>query len=304
LAGAALAGGTVARVSRPTSFYYAFLVLPPQQRRAIVAVWDFCRAVDDAADEEPAPAANDRGVAFHRPAVDGTAARRALLGEWRRELERCYAGTPQTSQGRHLQPWIRQFCLSRRPFEDLIDGVEMDLDHARYPTFDALYEYCWRVASTVGLVCIEIFGARSSAAREYAISLGVALQLTNIVRDVSADAASGRIYLPQTDLARFGCSEDALRADHVTDPVREVLAFECERARHYYAEARARLPHAERRALVAAEIMGRIYRDVLRKIERARYDVFSGRVHVPRPRQAVLAVDTWTRNRLGIDVPV
>ena len=281
----------MAPVSRPTTFYYAFLVLPARQRQAIIAVWDFCRAVDDTVDEEIGTA------------VSGTSARRAALAGWRAEVARCYAGTPLTPQGQRLQPWIREFCLSRRPFEDLIDGVEMDLDRARYATFDALYEYCWRVAATVGLVCIEIFGARTNAAREYAVSLGVALQLTNILRDVGSDAARGRIYLPQADLERFGLGEDELRAGLVSPPVRALMAFECERARHYYAEAVARLPPAERRALVAAEIMRRIYRDLLRQIEEAGYDVFSSRIRVSRPRQAVLAVDTWLRNRLGLHVP-
>ena len=159
------------------------------------------------------------------------------------------------------------------------------------------------LASTVGFICIEIFGARSPAAREYALNLGIALQLTNIIRDVGSDAERGRIYVPQDDLARFNCSEAELMAGAATAPVRNLLAFECGRARDYYDRARAQLPLVDRRALVAAEIMGRIYRDTLRRVERSGYDVFAARIRAPRPRQAVLAIDTWMRMRLGFDVP-
>ena len=278
-------------MSRPTSFYFAFLVLPRDRREAIVAVWDFCRAVDDAVDEARVETAAERDAV------------RADLARWRDELARCYEGEPRTAQGRALQPWIRRFDLSRRPLGDLIDGVEMDLDRHRYATFDALYEYCWRVASSVGFVCVEIFGARSDAAREYALNLGVALQLTNIVRDVGPDAARGRIYLPLEDLARFGCEERDVLACAATEPLRQVLAFECRRAREYYDRARALLPQLDRRALVAAEIMGRIYRDTLRRVEAARYDVFGPRLRAPRLVQAGLALDTWLRVRIGLDAP-
>ncbi len=278
-------------MSRATSFYYAFLVLPRPQREAIIAVWDFCRAVDDVVDEADADTPADRA------AIAGE------LQRWREELHRCYDGHPETTQGQHLQPWIRHFDLSRQPFDDLIDGVAMDLEHRRYPAFDALYEYCWRVASTVGFICIEIFGARTAPAREYALNLGIALQLTNIIRDVGADAARGRIYLPQADLARFNCLEADVLAGVMTAPMRDLLAFQCRRAREYYARARAQLSQVDRRSVVAAEIMGRIYRDTLRRVERAGYDVFTARVRAPRPRQAALALDTWMRTRLGLDVP-
>lgn len=283
-------------MSRPTSFYYAFLALPRRQREAIIAVWDFCRAVDDTVDEvEVAPGGG-------MDAAQARAARERLHG-WREELERLYDGAPQSEPGRKLQPWIREYALSRQPFADLIDGVEMDLDHQRYATFEALYEYCWRVASTVGLICIEIFGARSAAAREYAVALGVALQLTNIIRDVRQDAARGRVYIPADDLARFGCAADDLGAGRLSPPLRDVIAYECTRARDYYRRARALLPREERRSLAAAQIMGAIYRDLLRRIERSGYDVFSSRVAVPRPRQAAVALTTWIRIQAGLDVP-
>src|SRR5436190_5659908 len=181
-------------MARKTSFYYSFLALPADQRRAITAVWDFCRAVDDGVDEEPASA-------------DGAPSGRDAVVFWRGELERCYdGGAPTTAQGRDLQPFIRRFDLPRGAFEDVIDGVAMDLDIARYQTFDDLFQYCRRVASAVGLVCIRIFGCRSPQSCEYALNLGIALQLTNILRDVRGDLARGRLYLPLADLAEHGCT--------------------------------------------------------------------------------------------------
>ena len=179
----------------------------------------------------------------------------------------------------------------------------MDLDRDRYDTFDDLREYCWRVASTVGLVCIEIFGQRSDRAREYAVNLGIALQLTNILRDVGGDAERGRIYLPQEDLRRFGCSNEELRAGTLSTGVRQLLAFERQRAVEYYARAAELRAGLDARALVAAEIMGRIYRETLDRIERAGYDVFSSRIRVPRARRIAIAADTWMRTRFGRHVP-
>lgn len=283
-------------MSRATSFYYAFLALPRDEREAIIAVWDFCRAVDDEVDEPREAIArlppDERRVALHD-----------ALGLWRQEIERCYEGTPETAQGLALAPWIRRFDLSRRSFDDLVDGVEMDLDRERYATFHDLYEYCWRVASTVGYMCVEIFGQRTAAARAYALDLGLALQLTNIIRDVRGDAEQGRIYLPQEDLVRFGCADADLMTPRLTPGVARLLAFECARAREYYDRAARVLPSLDRKAMVAAEIMGRIYREILDRIERAGYDVFSSRVRVPKPRQATLAIDTWLRARLSRHVP-
>jgi phytoene synthase len=228
----------------------------------------------------------------------------AQLATWRDELEACYVGGmgndagrrgPCTTQGKALQPYIREFSLPRAPFEELIDGVAMDLADARYPTFDALAEYCRRVASTVGLICIEIFGYRDPATRAYAVNLGMALQLTNIIRDVAADLRQGRMYLPSEDLVRFGVTEEALRQGHVTPPVRELLRFECARARDYYGRAAADLPAADVGSLVAAEIMGGIYFEILQRIERAGYDVFRRRIRVPRPHRALIALRIWAR---------
>jgi phytoene synthase len=266
-------------VSRDTSFYYSFLVLPPRKRNAVIAVWDFCRAVDDAVDEEEK---EERAV--------------KALAAWRAELSSCYNGSqPSTAQARALQPYVREFDLPRKPFDDLIDGVEMDLRHVRYPTFDALSEYCRRVASAVGLICVEIFGYRHAGAREYAVNLGIALQLTNIIRDIAADLARGRIYLPLEDLVHFGVDETQLRAGVVTPAVRALLAHECARAREYYRRAAGSLPREDARSLVAAEIMGAIYFAILQRIERDNYDVFSRRIRVPRPRRALIAARIFVK---------
>jgi phytoene synthase len=264
--------------TRSTSFYYSFLALPAAKRNAIVAVWDFCRAVDDAVDE---PGDKDPACA---------------LGQWREEVSRVYDGRePETAQGRRLRPCVSQFKLPRSAFDDLIDGVAMDLQRTRYTTFEELRQYCLRVASAVGLICVEIFGYRNLQTRDYAIDLGIALQLTNIIRDVASDLKRGRLYIPTQDLERFGCTEADLRAGVVTDRVRRLLAYEADRARQFYRKASAALPRHDERRLVAACIMGAIYYDTLRAIERAGYDVFRHDVRVSRPRQAMIAGFTWLK---------
>lgn len=281
-------------MARDTNFYYSFLVLPARKRAAIVAVWDFCRAVDDAVDT--AHAATGEG--------SGDAGRE--LSRWRDELRACFdGGAPQTAQGRALAPLVREFGFQQAHFDALIEGVEMDVRPRRYETFPDLYEYCTRVASAVGLICLDIFGA-SQASRQYAIDLGVALQLTNILRDVPGDLARGRVYIPLEDLRAHGCSEADLEAEvsgaggGVRSPaVRALLAWQGARARDYYARAARSLPRQDARRLVAAEIMGAIYRAILTRIERRDYDVFSEVVRIPRPRRAAIAAGVWARTLVG-----
>jgi 15-cis-phytoene synthase len=275
---------------RDTSFYYSFLVLPPRKRQAVIAVWDFCRAVDDAVDEV-VPEKDLQGGLTPEARARATEA----LAVWRDELDRIYGGIPLTPQGKSLQPWVSEFDLPKREFKTLIDGVEMDLSYAKYPDFESLLSYCHKVASSVGLICLEIFGYRDQGARDYAVNLGIALQLTNIIRDVAGDLKRGRIYLPMDDLAWFHVTENDLRAGVVTPNVRSLLRYQCRRARYYYRLASERLPRSDRRTLVAAEIMGEIYFAILRKIERARYDVFHTRHRVARPRRAIIAIDIWSR---------
>jgi 15-cis-phytoene synthase len=288
-------------VARDTSFYYAFLMLPPAKRNAIVVVWDFCRAVDDAVDE-----AVPVGEWPLRPEAREKA--EAELAVWRDEVARCFDSTgalggPHTPQGRALQPLVATFHLPRQPFDDLLDGVAMDLAQTRYETIEELLEYCRRVASAVGLICIELFGCRDAASRAYAVNLGLALQLTNIIRDVGVDLARGRVYLPQEDLRRFGCTEEDLTRGVVTEPVRQLLAFEIARAREFFARAAQALPRADARRLVAAEIMGAIYQEILRRIERQGYDVFTQLIRVPRPARLAIALTTWARVLAGLRLP-
>jgi phytoene synthase len=278
-------------MARDTNFYYSFLVLPPDKRRAIVAVWDFCRAVDDAVDE----------------AGEGEPAR-SQVARWRAELATVFdGGQPQTSQGRMLAPLVKPFHLPREAFEALIEGVEMDLDSRRYESFADLYEYCIRVASAIGLICLEIFGYVDPRSREYATDLGVALQLTNILRDVPEDLSRGRVYIPQDDLRAHGCSEEDLARETATagsgvrsPNVKALLRQQAERARTYYGKAAAELPAIDRRRLAAAEIMGAIYRGILIRIERADYDVFTRVVRSPRPERAMIAAVTWARTMLHV----
>jgi phytoene synthase len=255
-------------VARDTSFYYSFLVLPADQRRAIVAVWDFCRAVDDAVDETDGRR-------------DGMTPREAVAF-WRAELARAYgAGEPQTPQGRGLLPFVAAFDLPRQAFEDVIDGVAMDLDKTRYETFEELLEYCRRVASAVGLICIRIFGCQDPAARRYAIDLGVALQLTNILRDVREDAENGRIYLPGEDLRRFGVDVEldgdgamersagrlAKLAAEQGASLTELVRFEAERAERWFDRGLLLVPQLDRRSAACVSAMAGIYHRLLERIE-------------------------------------
>jgi 15-cis-phytoene synthase len=284
-------------VSRDTSFYYSFLVLPPPQRRAIIAVWDFCRVVDDAVDQQTAP--------------DSA---RVELAKWRRELDRAFgdpaaAGQPPaTQQGESLAHWIRTFNLTRRHFDELMTGVEMDLTPRRYTTIDELRQYSERVASAVGQICLEIFGVRDGSADAYAHELGIALQLTNILRDVPADLEAGRIYLLREDQHATGCTDGMLHAAVAArrlddERVRALLAKHGRRAREQFARVAQVFPRRHARKLVAAEIMNAVYRRLLDKIERRGFDVLSERVTVPRPERARVALGVYLRTLAGIHRP-
>jgi phytoene synthase len=278
------AGQFVSRLTRKSrsNFFYAFLCLPRAQREAIYACYAFCRIVDDAVD-----LGQDR------------AAQRAELRRWRDEIARVYEGQPEHPAGQRLQVAVRQFPIPRVALEEIIAGVEMDMDHPTYETFETLYPYCYRVASAVGLCCIEIFGYTDPRAREYAVNLGVALQLTNILRDVHADARIGRVYLPQSDLRRFGVTAEDLAQGRYTPQFVELMTFEAARAREYYERAWAALPPGDARSLFAAEIMGRTYFALLRAIEARRFDVFNGRVTLPAHRRVGIALRCWAGARWG-----
>jgi len=273
---------TLVRKSR-SSFYYSFLLLPRPKRDAIYAVYALCRAVDDIAD--------DPGD------IEAKAER---LKGWREELDRCYAGRPTHPITRALRDCLNRYPIPKGYFEELIAGVEMDLTITRYRTFADLRRYCYRVASVVGLICIEIFGYRHEATKEYAINLGLALQLTNILRDLKTDGRRGRIYLPQEDLERFGYSEDDLLQGRYTPGFFALMRFEADRAREYFRLAAESLPSEDRKSMASAEVMGRIYRETLETIARKEFRVFEDRIALSRARKIRLALTTWTRMRFTV----
>ncbi len=252
---------------RSTNFYYSFVFLPPAKRQALEAVYRFARRGDDISDGGLPPAEACRELSRYRQALDD-----------------CFngsAGSIEDPDLSALSQSVREFKIPRQPFEDLILGLEMDLKGARYATFDDLSLYCYRVASTIGLISIEIFGYRNPRTREYAVNLGRALQMVNILRDIQSDARIGRVYIPEEDLEHFGVHSDDLKTGQYTDAFVALMRFEGNRAREYFERARQALAPEDRRAMVAAEIMGAIYWRILRRIQQRRYNVFGKRVRVP-----------------------
>jgi 15-cis-phytoene synthase len=263
-----------------SNFYYSFLLLPSAKRRAINDVYTFCRLLDDIVDED------QKG----RDA-------RGELQFWRDEVEACYQGCPTTEFGERLINSIEEFELPKQPFLDLIEGMEMDLQWHSYQTFADLREYCYRAASTVGLICIEIFGYESARTREYAVNLGLALQLTNILRDLKEDTARGRIYIPLEDLERFGYSEQAMRANLYNAPFIDLMKFEYARARSYFEKAASCLPDNDRASMFSAEIMAAIYREMLEKMPGVQFDVFHNNLSISKSRRMRIALEIWMRSK-------
>jgi phytoene synthase len=292
MSASALARGTVAAAydyceaktrGAGSNFYWGFRLLPADRRRALSAVYAFCRAADDIADE---------------PADRTDPAR--LLARWRAELDAAYAGRPRHPIGVALADAAERFALPRAHFEAVVSGVEMDLTRARYETWEGdLDRYCYGVAAAVGLVAIEIFGYRNPSARQYAVNLGLAFQLTNIIRDVAEDARRGRVYLPRADLRQFGCPEDDVLAERCTEAFRAVMAFECARAGEHYGRARFSLAEEDRQSLAPAEAMRLIYEQLLRRVVFRGGDVFGPKVRLTRPEKAALAMAAWARPHLS-----
>jgi phytoene synthase len=267
----------------------AFVLLPRAKRQGMSALYAFCREVDDVADDE--------AVAVEE--------RRRRLAEWRADVERaCSGGTPEKGVNRELQPYIVKHRLPLALFEELIRGVEMDLEIKRYHTMDDLEQYCYRVASVVGLLSIEIFGYENLRSRDYALYLGKALQLTNILRDVRNDAERGRIYLPLDHLQRFGVTESEIVALRYTDRFRQLAEAVAARARHFYERARETLPPEDRRSMAAAELMGSVYWRLLRKLEFQQFDVFGPNpTRLTKAQKVLLILRTWFRMFSGAVVP-
>ena len=234
----------------------AFISLGRERRRDITIFYAFCRVIDDIVDSSEL----------------NVAAKRLQLAEWRNVLRAAAPGEPALA--RDMRALIDKYSLSPGMIEEIIAGVEMDLSISRYATFDELRLYCYRVASVVGLVSIEIFGYRNPACKEYAVQLGLALQTTNIIRDVGKDLRGGRIYLAQEDLIRFGYSEAALQDRQYNERFVRLMKFEAARSRDFFAQAARLLPPEDRRSMVAAEIMSSVYRGLLRRMESDNFRVF------------------------------
>ena len=259
-----------------SSFYYSFLFLPPERRRAITALYAFCREVDDAVDEP-----NDPQVA------------RARLAWWREEVAQLYAGNPQHPVTRALVRAIGPFNIQQLHLGEIMDGMEMDLAQNRYPDFASLQIYCRRVAGVVGLLAASIFGYRNPKTLDYAETLGLAFQLTNIIRDVGEDARKNRIYLPADEMQRFGVSAVDILNARQTENFAHLIAFEVQRAESCYAEALAALPAEDKRSQRPGLVMAAIYRTVLDEIRRDCYQVLTRRTVLTPLRKLWIAWKTW-----------
>ena len=264
--------------SSGSSFYYSFLFLPQQRRRAITALYAYCREVDDAVDE-PSEAA----VAMQR------------LGWWRGEVARLFAGDPQHPVTRALAPHLSTYGLERGALEAILDGMEMDLHLARYNSFDALTLYCHRVAGVVGELAARIFGHRNPQTLAYAARLGLAFQLTNIIRDVGEDARRGRIYLPVDELARFEVPAAELLQAQTSDRFVNLMEYQTARAERYYDEALALLPAEDRRTQRPGLVMAAIYRTTLNEIRTDGFKVLTERTSLTPLRKLWIAWKTWIR---------
>jgi phytoene synthase len=271
-----------------SNFYYSFLFLPKARRDAMYTVYAFCKEVDNAVDEPPAGS---------HPQEE--------LARWRRELTAAYEGTPTVPVTISLARHVRELSIPQAYFEELIKGVEMDLGTTRYATFEQLSLYCYRVASVVGLICLHVFGATSPRAQDYAVNLGMAFQLTNILRDLGNDAETGRIYVPQEDFARFTYREEDLLRRRYTPEFTDLMQFEVGRARDFYAKAARALeslPASERRALTVAEIMRGVYSRILQRIEESGYRVLGDRVTLSPSHRLAVAAGVWLQSRLPFSI--
>jgi phytoene synthase len=264
-----------------SSFYYSFLFLPDEQRRAIIALYAFCREVDDVVDD------------CREPQVA-----RAKIQWWRDEIARTYDGQPQHPVTRALAPCIDRYSMQREHLLEIIAGMEMDLDNASYADFEALRAYCHRVAGVVGVLAARIFGYSDARTLDYAEYLGLAFQLTNIIRDVREDAVRGRVYLPQDDLARFNVNAEDLRADRTGGSLVALLRFQAQRAREYYQRALDTLPAADRYNQRSGLIMAAVYRETLDAIERDGFHELERRVRLSPLRKFWIAWTTARREKL------
>jgi squalene synthase HpnD len=276
-----LPGSEAITQSAGSNLALSFASLPEAERRGMSIFYAFCRVVDDVADSTELPVEE----------------KRRLLGEWRKEVHRAYMDTPLTPLGKEMAQIIRTYLIAPTPLEEILNGMEMDMTMLRYPNFALLDQYCYRVASAVGLVSIDIFGCRHPQTRDYAVALGMAFQLTNILRDVKKDASFGRIYLPLDEMGAFGVTEADIMEGRFNEKMRQLFRFQHHRARHYFAKAYRLMVPSDRPKLLAAEIMRDVYEELLNKIERANFDVMTTPVRVSKIEKLLLPFRTKAREK-------
>jgi phytoene synthase len=272
---------SIAKKSK-SSFYYAFNLLPEEKRDAMNVVYAFCRKTDDIVDETE----------------DSLDVKYEKLRKWRIEFERAFTGHSEFPLLNKLGKTISNFNIPLDPFFELIKGMEMDIQNDRYKSFEDLQLYCYRVASTVGLMCIEIFGYKHPSTKKFAIDLGIALQLTNILRDINKDSEKGRIYLPQEDLKNFNYSETELISKVYNDQFRDLMRYETSRAKMYFQSATAHLDLDDKKTMFAARAMQHIYYKMLEKIIAADYDVFNKNIKVNNFEKIGIAIGVWAKYKL------
>ena len=263
---------------RAKNFYYAFITLPKAKRQAIYAAYAFCRFCDDYSDE---PIPLDEKM--------------RLLSDYRRQLDRAYEDHASQPVFIALMDAAQRFHIPREYFEEVIKGVEMDLTVHRYQTFEDLWTYCYRVASVVGLISLDIFQYQDSKARDYAIDLGIAMQLTNILRDIREDWGRDRVYLPLSEMAQFGYTEADLSHGVVNQPFANLMAFRVQRARNYFQRGEQLLPLLGPRTRVCPAVLGGLYSKVLDRIEQKRYNVYNGRIRLSGRNKALLTGRIWLK---------
>ncbi len=269
--------------SSKTNFLYSFSLLPKEKYEAINTVYAFCRQTDDIVDNE----------------MDSTELKFKKIREWKIEFEHALNGSSNYTLLNQVTKIIKKFNIPVEPFFELIKGMEADLQVSRYKDFNTLYQYCFRAAATVGLMCIEIFGYKTENAKQYAVNLGIALQLTNILRDIKFDALNGRIYLPEEDLKRFGYTEDDLMNFRYNESFVELMKFECKRAREYFEKANKSFVKEDRKLLFPARIMQKIYFNILEKIENMNYNVFSKKAKVSKLKKLYYTFGVFVKYKVA-----
>lgn len=266
-----------------SNFYYSFFFLSSEKRKALYSIYALCRSLDDVVDNTS-----------NKVEASGN------LLKWTTEIINMYKGNPAHPITIDLRMHIDKYSIPDKYFFELIKGVEMDLTKNRYNTFDELHKYCYRVASVVGLICADVFGYKNATTLRYAVDLGIAMQLTNILRDIKTDALNGRIYLPLEDLKKFGYTEQELISSTYNEKFIEIMKYEIERAGSYYKRAEETLPKEDRKSMIAAEIMRATYFSLLQKIEEANYNIFSSQIQLSKLQKVYIATRTWCYNRFGL----